>query len=56
MVRWIFHVKGIVSRDFEISGNRADWAITPLLGLTFDDLIVFQLCVCDKNNNKYEPW
>jgi hypothetical protein len=27
------------------TGKGADWAITPLPGLTFDDLIVFQVCV-----------
>jgi hypothetical protein len=26
-------------------GKGADWAITPLPELTFDDFIVFQLCV-----------
>jgi hypothetical protein len=31
-----------------------DWATTPIPELTFDDMVVFQLCMCDKNNNKQE--
>jgi hypothetical protein len=33
-------------------GEGADWAITPLPGLTFDDVVVFQHITENINNNK----
>jgi hypothetical protein len=36
-------------------GEGADWAMTPLPGLTFDDRIVFQDITENINNNKEKP-
>jgi hypothetical protein len=33
-------------------GEGADWAITPFLGLTFDDVVVFQHITENINNNE----
>jgi hypothetical protein len=33
-------------------GERADWATTPALGLTFDDIVVFKHITENINNNK----
>jgi hypothetical protein len=33
-------------------GEGADWDITPLPGLTFDDVVVFQHITENINNNK----
>jgi hypothetical protein len=37
-------------------GEGADWATTPALGLTFDDVAVFQNITENLNNNKEKPW
>jgi hypothetical protein len=39
-------------RGYMSPGEGADWAITPLPGLTFDDVVVFQHKTENINNNK----
>jgi hypothetical protein len=39
-------------RGYMSHGEGADWAITPLPGLTFDDVVVIQHITENINNNK----